>query len=117
MPLDRILSMKVKSTLTGQRPVELIFNDGFTTFIGGRGSGKSSMLEYLRFGLGRSENDFLSTSASDRAVRKPREREARLIETTLKDGFVEVVLLRDGIEETWRRDGERQIRSPSVQPT
>lgn len=96
LPSQRVLEIRVSSSLCGES-FELVINDGFTALIGGRGSGKSAILEYLRFGLGRSAID---TGIEDGAER---EREKGLIEQTLIDGFVEVVLDRDGVIETWKR--------------
>jgi chromosome segregation protein len=97
-PAERLVELHVKSSLTGPAPVAISFNDGFNAIIGGRGSGKSAFLEYLRFGLGRTDRDLgtLNEPANDR--------EARLIDETLSgDGFVEVVLEREGVRETWKR--------------
>lgn len=102
-PTERIVEIEVKSTLTGHTPVRISFNDGFTALIGGRGSGKSSILEYLRFGLGRAETDL---SSDDPPGRRPRDREVKLIEDTLKGGWVKVVLERDTVPETWTRHGD-----------
>lgn len=95
-PSERIVELTIQSTLTGPQPVTVSFNSGFNAFIGGRGSGKSALLEYLRFALARTERD-LGRSGS-------REREEQLIEDTLSsDGYVSVVIEREGVRETWRR--------------
>jgi ABC-type dipeptide/oligopeptide/nickel transport system ATPase component len=96
-PTERICDLRVKSSLTGSDTIVISFNPGLTSFIGGRGSGKTAMLEYLRFGLARTEIDI---SEHDEPFRG---REAKLIEETLGDGYVEVVLEREGVAETWRR--------------
>ncbi|WP_354100335.1 MULTISPECIES: TrlF family AAA-like ATPase [unclassified Bradyrhizobium] len=97
-PTEHLVELRVKSTLTGPAPVRITFNDGFNAIIGGRGSGKSALLEYLRFGLGRTDKDF------DAKIDPEFDREAKLINETLaSDGFVEVVLEREGVRETWRR--------------
>lgn len=101
-PSERILSLEVLSSLTGRNPLRCLFNDGFNSIIGGRGSGKSSVLEYLRFGLGKSELDICSDEGERR---KRREREAKLIEETLNEGYVRVTLDREGVVETWSRHG------------
>lgn len=93
LPAQRILAMTVKSSLC---ELDIVFNDGFTALIGGRGSGKSALLEYLRFGLGR--------SATDTRDDIP-ERHRSLVADTLRGGFVSVVMERDGVVETWRRQG------------
>lgn len=104
IPSDTIKEMAVKSTLTGDVPVRITFNAGFTSVIGGRGSGKSSVLEYLRFGLGKAEAD-LKFDETDAVGRRQRER--RLIESTLETGWVELLIDRDGSVERWRRAGEQ----------
>lgn len=92
VPSERVLTLTVKSTLTGKDPVEISFNDGFTALIGGRGSGKSSILEYLWFALGRRLSDTPSSKGS------------LLVEETLgADGFATVKIEREGVIETWTR--------------
>jgi ABC-type lipoprotein export system ATPase subunit len=99
-PRDRIHSIEIKSTLCGSDPINIRFNPGFNALIGGRGSGKSAVLEYLRFGLGRTSTDLPSTETA-----KPKERSASLIEDTLSNGgYVEISLEREGISEKWRRE-------------
>lgn len=95
-PTERIERITVHSTLLGEAPVTVTFNAGFNAFIGGRGSGKSAMLEYLRFGLARTERDLGRSDI--------RGREEELIQQTLENGYVEVVLYRDGLREIWKRD-------------
>ncbi|MCA1402552.1 TrlF family AAA-like ATPase [Bradyrhizobium sp. BRP56] len=102
IPSERIVELRVLSTLTGEELFTMSFNDGFNVIIGGRGSGKSALLEYLRFGLGRTlkdlprrEIDVFDTSF---------DREAQLIDDTLgDDGYVEVIIEREGVRETWLR--------------
>ncbi|MBT1512912.1 AAA family ATPase [Bradyrhizobium sp. SRL28] len=97
-PAEYLVELRVKSILTGPAPVRMSFNDGFNALIGGRGSGKSAFLEYLRFGLGRTDRDFNSD------IDPESDREAKLIDETLTgDGYVEVVLEREGVRETWKR--------------
>lgn len=95
-PLQRIVSMSVGSTMTGPN-FAITFNEGANAFIGGRCSGKTSVLEYLRFALGRSSLDLATPDKESGA------REREMLRTTLKNGGVRVSLLRDGIEETWER--------------
>jgi AAA domain, putative AbiEii toxin, Type IV TA system/AAA domain len=97
-PLERVVEIRIKSSLTGDDPFVISFNHGFNAFIGGRGSGKSAVLEYLRFGLARTERDL------GRAGAAGREREEQLIEDTLEGGYVEVDIEREGVRETWHRD-------------
>jgi ABC-type lipoprotein export system ATPase subunit len=107
-PTESIRELRVKSSLVEGGLLTLTFNAGFTALIGGRGSGKTAILEYLRFGLGRTDSDV-------RGQEVARGRETRLIERTLQDGYVEVDVEREGIVETWHRDiGQReQIRITS----
>lgn len=95
-PSQRIVAVTISSTLTGDG-FSLTFNDGFTALIGGRGSGKSAILEYVRFGLGRSAIDL--TKIDDQTY----DRERKLIQETLAGGEVKVKLERDGVVETWTR--------------
>ncbi|PBB29609.1 TrlF family AAA-like ATPase [Mesorhizobium sp. WSM3882] len=99
IPSQRVLELRVSSTLTGDN-FSITFNDGFNTLIGGRGSGKSAILEYLRFALGRSTLD----AADDVATNRERD----MITSTLIGGFVEVDLDRNGVVETWRRTLDKQ---------
>jgi chromosome segregation protein len=98
-PLERVVELIVQSSLTGDTPVTITFNPGFNAIIGGRGSGKSAILEYLRFGLAR--------TARDLDHETDRDREEQLIEDTLVNGFVQVIIEREGIREAWRRDLSR----------
>lgn len=99
IPLERIVEIIIQSTLTGPNPISITFNAGFNALIGGRGSGKSALLEYLRFGLARTERDLGHETRRDR--------EEQLIEETLVGGFVQVTIEREGVLETWRRDAGR----------
>ena len=76
-------------------------NDGFNTVIGGRGSGKSAQLEYLRFGLGRSVFEGAGIAEEGGRVKT-------LLSDTLAGGFVRVTLVRGEIEETWNRTLTKQ---------
>jgi len=97
LPAHRIIKLEISSSLTGPNFV-VSLNDGFTAFIGGRGAGKSALLEYLRFGIGRSAYDTQERS-------KERERDQRLIADTIGEGYVKVTLERNGIQEIWTRKG------------
>ena len=98
IPAQRIVELRVSSSLCGPS-FRVKINDGYTAFIGGRGSGKTAILEYLRFGLGRSSTD----TGTEGVIG---ERERNLIASTLSGGEVSVVLERDGVQETWRRKGD-----------
>lgn len=105
VPSERIIEMEVMSTLTGEMPLRVTFNEGFNALIGGRGSGKSAMLEYLAFGLGKADAD---RSLSDGKTRRGRERERALInETVGVDGWVSVTIERSGVREIWKRTGAK----------
>ena len=97
VPSQRILEMRVNSSLCGDN-FQLIINDGFTAIIGGRGSGKSAILEYLRFGLGRSTSDIAAQEGEF-------QRQKELITQTLVSGYVTLTMERDGVVETWHRSG------------
>jgi chromosome segregation protein len=102
---QRITGMTISSALTGQ--MKLTFNEGFNSIIGGRGSGKSALLEYIRFGLGR--------SAVDSASGPERSRERELLQSTLAGGSVSLQLDRNGVSETWHREGASSTISVRVQ--
>jgi chromosome segregation protein len=102
VPSEQIAQLSVMSSLTGNELFSVTFNDGFNALIGGRGSGKSALLEYLRFGLGRTARDL---AGSDAEYSVGYDRDAQLIEDTLgEDGYVEVAIAREGVRETWYRD-------------
>jgi chromosome segregation protein len=95
LPSHRITQVEVSSALSGPG-FKLYLNDGFNAVIGGRGSGKSALLEYLRFGLGRSVFEGAGAVENGDRVQK-------LLTDTLAGGFVRVTLVRGEIEETWHR--------------
>lgn len=118
-PSEHIVAVQVFSSLMGPEPVRLVFNDGFNALIGGRGSGKSAILEYLRFGLCRTDEDL---EQDEQRQRTRRQRAAELISETLgDDGYVAVTLERNGARETWTRTGaapERvAVSAPGVEET
>lgn len=105
VPSERVIEMEVMSTLTGDAPLRVTFNEGFNALIGGRGSGKSAMLEYLAFGLGKADAD---RNPVDGKGRRGRERERALINETIgADGWVSVTIERSGVRETWKRTGAK----------
>ena len=69
-------------------PVELEVNPQFTAIIGGRGTGKSTLLDYLRWAL----CDLPASVQGDDELADPTARQRRLITTTLAptDSTVEV---------------------------
>ncbi|MGB7374455.1 TrlF family AAA-like ATPase [Pontixanthobacter sp.] len=112
-----LVSMRlVGSTILHDATLEL--SPELNSFIGGRGSGKSSILEYLAFALGRSCDDLAKTdySGSDRM--------SSLIRDTLTSagGEIHVTLSQDGALFTISRTGgnayQPQVTYPngSIQP-
>lgn len=102
-PTNRVVRIEIQSSITGSTPLSLTFNDGFTALIGGRGSGKSALLEFLRYGLGKSDADI---GVEEPTGRRPRTRERTLIEETLRGGWVAIELDRGGLRERWMRTGD-----------
>lgn len=94
VPAFRVLELSVDSRLTG--PFKVSLNDGFNAFIGGRGSGKSALMEFLRFGLGRGAQDMQVPAFIG-------ERERDLVKDTLREEGVQITLVRNGIIERWKR--------------
>lgn len=91
--------------------VDILINPQFTALIGGRGTGKSTMLDYLRWVL----CDQPANSSEDDEVVDPRVRQRRLIEATLMplDAHVEVHCVINGITHIVRRfasDGSVQLK-------
>ncbi len=81
--------------------VDVALNPQYTALIGGRGTGKSTILDYLRWAL----CDQPASSTEDDEVADPRVRQRRLIEATLKpvDARVEVHCIINGIVHVVRR--------------
>lgn len=92
-------------------PVELELNPQYNSIIGGRGTGKSTLLEYLRWALCDQPGEYQEAEEiPDQAARR-----RRLIAQTLVplDGHVEVHLLVNGIPHLARRyarSGESLLR-------
>lgn len=91
--------------------VDVALNPQYTALIGGRGTGKSTILDYLRWAL----CDQPAEATEDDEVADPRVRQRKLISATLKplDGHVEVHCLINGIPHVVRRkasDGSVQLK-------
>ena len=91
--------------------VDVALNPQYTALIGGRGTGKSTILDYLRWAL----CDQPASSTADDEVADPRVRQRRLIEVTLKPlkAHVEVHCVINGITHVVRRyseDGGVQLK-------
>jgi len=92
-------------------PIELELNSQYNAIIGGRGTGKSTILEYLRWGLCDQQQDIdMLDEISSRAARQQ-----RLIDQTLKPfgSQVDVHLLVNGVSHVVRRNagtGDVQLR-------
>lgn len=78
------------------------FNQQYNALIGGRGTGKSTILEYLRWGLCDQCPDF---SKEDGELPNYQERRKKLIERTLLpfDATVQVSFIKNGIQHVVRR--------------
>lgn len=81
-------------------PVDLALNSQYNAIIGGRGTGKSTLLDYLRWGLCDEP-----TSVEDDEVANPRVRQRRLVDTTLvpHDAHVETHFTINEIRHVVRR--------------
>lgn len=91
--------------------VDVALNPQYTALIGGRGTGKSTILDYLRWAL----CDQPAKSTEDDEVADPRVRQRKLIEVTLKplEAHVEVHCVINGITHVVRRyaaDGSVQLK-------
>ncbi|MDH2312589.1 hypothetical protein [Methylobacterium brachiatum] len=103
LPTNRVVRIETRSSITGADTLIILVNEGFTAFIGGRGSGTSAVLEFLRFGFGRSELDI---GQEDVSGRRARARKRSLIEVTPVGGWVAVELDRGSFRERWMRTGD-----------
>lgn len=90
LPKTVIRSVSIRGS-TYLQDTQLEFNQQLNVVIGGRGAGKSSLLEYIRFALGCSALDIANRDYSS-------ERMATMLEATLNnaDGAVTVELLLNG---------------------
>lgn len=84
-------------------PVEVSFNRQYNALIGGRGTGKSTLLDYLRWALGDQPSD-----AADGELANPAVRRRQLVDATLRAvaGQVEVHFSINGIEHLVRRSAQ-----------
>src|SRR6266436_9681760 len=101
LPTTHIESLSVSnSAFLG--PIALEFNRQYNSLIGGRGTGKSSILEYLRWGL----CDQPSSVVEDSELPNYQLRRSRLIEQTLRpvSGKVEVRFSVNNTPHILRRD-------------
>lgn len=92
-------------------PVELQFNPQYNSIIGGRGTGKSTILDYIRWAL----CDQPSAMPEDAEVGDPRVRQRRLVDATLKpfDASVDVRFVLNDIPHLVRRhssDGRVELK-------
>lgn len=91
-------------------PIDLLLNPQYNALIGGRGTGKSTILEYLRWALCDQP-----PSVNDTDVPQYQQRRSRLIEGTLKSlgATVDVSFIVNGVAHLVRRDsrdGSLQIK-------
>lgn len=97
MPAVYVTSIDVSSSkFMGQ--FYLDFNPQYNAIIGGRGTGKSTILEYLRWGL----CDLIIDSDED-DLSKYQEKRKKLIEKTLIDATVQINFVKNGINHSVRR--------------
>ncbi len=82
-------------------PIDVAFNSQYNSVIGGRGTGKSTILDYLRWGLCDQ-----AAQAGDDELADPTVRREKLVEQTLKpvSGQVEVYFTINEIPHVVRRD-------------
>jgi type III restriction enzyme len=82
-------------------PVDMTFNPQYNAIIGGRGTGKSTILDYLRWGLCDQ-----AAHPSDEELANPAVRREKLIEDTLSpvDGQVEIHFTINDVPHVVRRD-------------
>jgi len=97
---SRILSMKIRD-VSFLKDQEVHFSPNLNCVIGGRGSGKSTALEYLRILFGKDDLEDFDQGTKDRI--------ARIRGTLTRDTEIEVVWLSaDGVQDSivWRNGGK-----------
>ena len=83
-------------------PIDLGFNPQFNCLIGGRGTGKSTILEYLRWAL----CDQTPTFEASEELPNFQAKRKSLIENTLQPNTVDVNFTKNGVRHTVRRKSE-----------
>jgi type III restriction enzyme len=98
------ISRVVVSQSTFMGRIDTNFNPQYSALIGGRGTGKSTILDYIRWAL----CDQPASAGEDDEVADPRVRQRRLVQATLAPvkAHVEVHCLINGIPHVVRRDAE-----------
>jgi chromosome segregation protein len=91
LPTTRITNVKISGS-SFLKNLEIEFNPQFNVCIGGRGTGKSSLLQYISWALGK-----------DSSPDKKAELDL-FINNTLKGGSVEVTIIKTGIPHVIRRN-------------
>jgi chromosome segregation protein len=113
MPLVFVTRLSVSNSKF-MGPIELELNPQYNAIIGGRGTGKSTILEYLRWAL----CDQLREGGADDELSDPAARQRRLINQTLApyESRVDVHLLINGVPHIVRRSaasGDVQVKVSS----
>lgn len=90
LPSTRIKHLKISGS-SFLKEMEIEFNPQFNVLIGGRGTGKSSVLQYISWALGK-----------DNLSEKKLELET-FIKNTLPTGFIEISIVKNGILHIIRR--------------
>jgi chromosome segregation protein len=100
LPITWVSRMAVDNSMF-LGPIELEFNSQFNAIIGGRGTGKSTLLDYLRWAL----CDLPAAVTGDEEIADPSDRQRRLISQTLSptDSTVEVHFTINDIPHVVRR--------------
>ncbi len=84
LPNTYIKSINIKnSSYLGD--ISLLFNPQLNVFIGGRGTGKSSMLQYLSWALGKDKNDKQNNELVD------------FVSNTLKNGLIAIEIIKNNV--------------------
>ncbi len=102
LPLTHIKRVKVSNSKF-MGPIDIELNPQYSAFIGGRGTGKSTVLEYLRWGL----CDHSLQNINDESP-EYKKRSKKLIENTLIpiEGILEISISVNGIEYVIKKNSE-----------
>lgn len=113
LPVNRIVSVHVTGA-TFMEDDNLVLNPQYNAFIGGRGTGKSSLLEYLRWALCDSPVPSELVDTTEHELPDYQKRRVSLISKTLSGGQVTVVYEKNSVRYTIKRQAAERIEKVLV---
>lgn len=102
-PKSYLKKIQVEDTKLTSEVINIEFSPNFTTIIGGRGTGKSAILRFLVYGLGK-EKDFYDFGEIDDDLKKFLAKDSGVLDENSK---VDIELVIDGIDYRFVRDEKK----------